>query len=563
MNNFKSRDDKRRERELEEARKAGTIPAEVDEDGKEVNPHIPQYMSQAPWYLNQEGPGLKHQKNLKTKMPVAGVSDFVPRGQKAGPAATKFRKGACANCGAMTHKAQDCVERPRKKGAKFTGKGIQADDATLEMAFDYAGKRDHWAQYDASQHASLLQTYEQETELRLQATQQEKAAKLAAKEERRRQKRAAKEKAREGEEGAGDPEEETDTDTDGEGDDDEAKERSANIAVGEKMNMNKNGGMKMSVRNLRIREDTAKYLLNLDTESAYYDPKTRSMRENPNPGGDPNEASFAGDNFVRASGDAKALAQLQLYQLDAHAAGQNVHMNADPTTLELMNKIFREKKEKLAASKSNKILEKYGGAEHMEAPPKELLLAQTESYVEYDRSGAVVAGQEKAIAKSKYVEDILTHNHTAVWGSFFDRATFRWGYADDHSTMRNSYSTGAAGREANDAAAAGLVDVRQQRAMLEAKPADQRAAPLAIKADLYGDDAATGAALDEDKLREAMKRQAAADKAPAGDDDDRKRTYNSMKSTDVTVEDIEAYRRTRQKADDPMANISSDTLLDE
>ena len=428
----------------------------MDEDGKEVNPHIPQYMSQAPWYLNQEGPGLKHQKNLKTKMPVAGVSDFVPRGQKARSAATKFRKGACANCGAMTHKAQDCVERPRKKGAKFTGKGIQADDATLEMAFDYAGKRDHWAQYDASQHASLLQTYEQETELRLQATQQEKAAKLAAKEERRRQKRAAKEKAREGEEGAGDPEEETDTDTDGEGDDDEAKERSANIAVGEKMNMNKNGGMKMSVRNLRIREDTAKYLLNLDTESAYYDPKTRSMRENPNPGGDPNEASFAGDNFVRASGDAKALAQLQLYQLDAHAAGQNVHMNADPTTLELMNKIFREKKEKLAASKSNKILEKYGGAEHMEAPPKELLLAQTESYVEYDRSGAVVAGQEKAIAKSKYVEDILTHNHTAVWGSFFDRATFRWGYADDHSTMRNSYSTGAAGLRARAAAAAAL-----------------------------------------------------------------------------------------------------------
>ena len=32
---------------------------------------------------------------------------------------------------------------------------------------------------------------------------------------------------------------------------------------------------RMTVRNLRIREDTAKYLRNLDLGSAYYDPKTR------------------------------------------------------------------------------------------------------------------------------------------------------------------------------------------------------------------------------------------------------------------------------------------------
>ena len=36
--------------------------------------------------------------------------------------------------------------------------------------------------------------------------------------------------------------------------------------------------MKTTVRNLRIREDTAKYLLNLDVKSAHYDPKSRSMR---------------------------------------------------------------------------------------------------------------------------------------------------------------------------------------------------------------------------------------------------------------------------------------------
>lgn len=40
---------------------------------------------------------------------------------------------------------------------------------------------------------------------------------------------------------------------------------------------------RITVRNLRIREDTAKYLRNLDPNSAYYDPKTRSMRDNPTP----------------------------------------------------------------------------------------------------------------------------------------------------------------------------------------------------------------------------------------------------------------------------------------
>ena len=50
---------------------------------------------------------------------------------------------------------------------------------------------------------------------------------------------------------------------------------------------------RVSVRNLRIREDTAKYLRNLDVRSAYYDPKTRSMRSNPNPEKNPHELDYA------------------------------------------------------------------------------------------------------------------------------------------------------------------------------------------------------------------------------------------------------------------------------
>lgn len=45
-------------------------------------------------------------------------------------------------------------------------------------------------------------------------------------------------------------------------------------------------------RNLRIREDTAKYLSNINENSAYYDPKTRSMREDPLPDADQDEKFY-------------------------------------------------------------------------------------------------------------------------------------------------------------------------------------------------------------------------------------------------------------------------------
>jgi pre-mRNA-processing factor SLU7 len=69
------------------------------------------------------------------------LTGWYPRGQRAGPAATKYRKGACQNCGSKTHTAKDCLERPRKTGAKWTGKDIQADEIIMDFDMSFEGKR--------------------------------------------------------------------------------------------------------------------------------------------------------------------------------------------------------------------------------------------------------------------------------------------------------------------------------------------------------------------------------------------------------------------------------------
>lgn len=43
-NNFVSREEYKNIKALEEARKAGKAPAALDEEGKEINPHMPAYM---------------------------------------------------------------------------------------------------------------------------------------------------------------------------------------------------------------------------------------------------------------------------------------------------------------------------------------------------------------------------------------------------------------------------------------------------------------------------------------------------------------------------------------
>ena len=77
----------RAKRELDEARKSGILPPEKDSvTGELINPHIPAFMAQAPWYLSQGGaPTLAHQR--KEEAARSGFETFYRRGEFTGQAA--------------------------------------------------------------------------------------------------------------------------------------------------------------------------------------------------------------------------------------------------------------------------------------------------------------------------------------------------------------------------------------------------------------------------------------------------------------------------------------------
>lgn len=187
-----------------------------------------------------------------------------------------------------------------------------------------------------------------------------------------------------------------------------------------------------------MREDTAKYLLNLDPSSAYYDPKSRSMRDNPLAHKvDNTNVPYVGDNYVRYSGQADKFNHAQIFAWEAGEKGVDIHVQADPTKLELLHKEFKQRYEETAQNIKSSVLEKYGGEEHLNSLPKDLIFAQTENYEEYNRYGSVVKTQEKAEVKSKYIENEYVQNHTSVWGSYYNDG--KWGYKCCLSTDKNAY----------------------------------------------------------------------------------------------------------------------------
>lgn len=70
---------------------------------------------------------------------------------------------------------------------------------------------------------------------------------------------------------------------------------------------------------------------------------------------------------------------LTVFAWEAYEKGTDVHLQADPTKLELLSKEFQNRRDQFKKRAKNSVLEHYGGQEHLETLPKQLLLAQTVS----------------------------------------------------------------------------------------------------------------------------------------------------------------------------------------
>lgn len=393
------------------------------------NEYIPAFISKAPFWAEQsDSDYLEHQRIHSLPKDTLDKAKWYDRGKKAGPAATKYRKGACENCGAMTHKTKECLSRPRKTGAKWSGRDIQADEVVDSVQLGWDAKRDRWNGYDAREYDQVVRDFEELESLKKSA--------------------------------------------DTNGDDSDAK-------YAEETDMGRN--QSTSTRQLRLREDTAGFLLDLNASSAEYNPKTRTLDPGTKQSTDTN-GDLASEGFVRphlSGKDAESFQRAQRYAWETQEnasvpSEQKVHLQANPTAGARLIKQHDEEVNRKKEERKAYLLSKYGDTGSLTTQAKPLpTISASEQYIEYDDTGAP-KGLPITIPKSKYAEDIYPNNHTSVWGSYW--SDFRWGYGCCRSFVRNSYCTGEEGRRAfeeEESLRLGL-DRREERGLIEDGPGDEK-----------------------------------------------------------------------------------------
>ncbi|KAI7231225.1 hypothetical protein KC330_g6530 [Hortaea werneckii] len=505
----------------------GPKPTETPKSN-ERNEYIPSFIAKKPFYIDDatqsQDDYLEHQRLAPSKQQTQDSlahAQWYDRGKTVGPKATKYRKGACENCGSMSHKEKDCLQRKRKKGARWTGRDIAADEKVGDVRLGWDAKRDRWNGYQPEQFQEVIDEYRQVEELKRLATE--------------------------------------DGNADGEGN---GEDGAVGGKHGEQYDAETDMGRSQSksTRTLRLREDTAKYLLNLDLDSAKYDPKTRTMLDT----ADSTNELIAEDGFQKASGDAAEFEKATRYAWESQETGapDKIHLQANPTEAQLTRKRKAEDDLRKAEERKKFLADRYG-VQDTAASDKGKKLAgagvtSNENYVEYDARGRVKGLPEKK-EKSMYAEDVLINNHTSVWGSWW--RDFAWGYACCHSTVKNSFCTGDAGKAAAEEAenfsrgitsTSAPLPTAEEAGNAEAVPKDEQVEASGVES------GAGGQVLDEERTSHIPNQPDKPDKQKM---DESRRRLEEMKNG-VTEAEMEQYRKEKTNKADPMAGmLGTDELL--
>jgi pre-mRNA-processing factor SLU7 len=79
--NVSVREEMRQKRQEDEARKAGKLAPLQDERGHEINPYMPQFLSNVPFYINSDQkPSLSHQRSSSGFLSSIPIQEYYQRG---------------------------------------------------------------------------------------------------------------------------------------------------------------------------------------------------------------------------------------------------------------------------------------------------------------------------------------------------------------------------------------------------------------------------------------------------------------------------------------------------
>jgi pre-mRNA-processing factor SLU7 len=390
-----SKEEYKARRMLEEAQKRGMVSVSTsDKGGTEFRVNTP-YM---------EGTFRKPTTTMPDvikKKPVMKLNEWYARGEPQN-VVFKFREGACQNCGAMTHKAKDCLDRPRKVGAKYSGKDFKGDEDIRELVFDYEGKIDTWNGYNPESYLEVVKEYELLN------------SKISEKHNQ------------------------NGTDVDG-----DFKEKLHNRQY---LDTEFDPKTKSS-QSLRQRGDMAKYLLNLDDDAPAYDGKSRVLNGNPTPDVDLSSLEFKGDDYHKYTGDTIDFLSQDTFAWQ-HVKKYNSELNsvAMPTLTEMLHKKSQAKNNLVRGKIYEELSKRYGGEGHFQEPIEGLLISK-EQYTEFDENGKLIENKHvQKQGKSKYPEDVYPQDHTSVWGSWWNKQ-LGWGFSCCHGTDRNAICLGDKGKK--------------------------------------------------------------------------------------------------------------------